>query len=210
MSETPLRPARSRRPIADPDLVLSHSTVDDAADTTVDGLEPVDAGLDLADDPFDDDLAGQLRAKAPLAVTRVTVILAGLVLVVGGFLGGVLVQKNFGSTATTANRTGNNFPAALASRGAGGNFTGRGGTGGTGGSTAAPATTGKITLVDGSTVYITTDAGDVVIVKTNASTAVQSQQKTAVKDLTVGSTVTVTGSTASDGSVTATQITQQK
>jgi hypothetical protein len=181
------------------------------AETTVDGLEPVDPGLKLSDDPFDDDLAGQLRAKAPLAVTKVTVVLASLVLIVAGFVGGVLVQKNFGATASSTNR-GNNLPAALASRGAGGGGTFTGGTGGVGrnGATAAPATTGKVTLVDGSTVYITTDNGDVVIVHTNTSTAVKSEQTSAVKDLAVGSTVTVSGSTGSDGSVTATQITQQK
>ena len=56
-------------------------------DTTVDGLEPVS----LDEDPFDDDLEDKLQARAPLPITKLTVGLASLVLVVAGFLGGVLV-----------------------------------------------------------------------------------------------------------------------
>jgi hypothetical protein len=206
--------------------------VDASTDTTVDGLEPIGpelGGLDgadaigLDDDPFgDDDLESKLQARAPFPVTRTTAALAGLVLVVAGFLGGVLVQKNFG-TAASSNSNSGLTPAALSSRaaafgnfgnrgggtGGSGNNGGTGGTAGTGTGTAAP-TTGKITLVDGTTVYVTTSAGDVVIIKTNSSTTVRVDQTVTLKQLTVGSTVTVTGTTASDGSVTATTITQQK
>lgn len=190
---------------------------DSAAETTVDGLDPVE----LEQDPFDDDLESTLRARAPLPVTRTTVLLAGLVLVVAGFLGGVLVQKNFGA-ASSNSANGNLSPSALASRAAAGGFggfggggrggtgTGTGGTGTAGTGTARAATTGKVTLVDGTTVYVTTDSGDVVIIKTDANTTVRSEQTLPLKNLTVGSTVTVVGTTASDGSVTATQITQQK
>lgn len=181
--------------------------------STVDGLDPAD--MDLSDDPFDDDLAGQLKARAPFPITRTTVSLAGLVLVVAGFLGGVLVQKNFGASSG-GGANGANLPAAFASRAAAGGFGGGGRTGtgtggtGTGGTATGAPTTGTITFVDGSTVYVTTANGDVVIVKTNGSTAVQSQQSSSVKNLKVGSSVSVTGSTGSDGSVTATQITQQQ
>lgn len=203
-----------------------------STDTTVDGLEPIGppmgGGLDgadaigLDDDPFgDDDLESKLQARAPFPVTRLTAGLAGLVLVVAGFLGGVLVQKNFG-TASSSNSNSGLTPASLASRaaafgnfgnrgggGTGGTGTGGTGTGGAGTGTGAP-TTGKITLVDGTTVYVTTSTGDVVIIKTNSSTTVRADQTLTLKQLTVGSTVTVTGTTASDGSVTATSITQQK
>jgi hypothetical protein len=65
-----------------------------------------------------------------------------------------------------------------------------------------------VTLVDGDTVYVTTADGQVVIVKTSSSTTLRSEQALSLKDLKVGSTVTVAGSAGADGSVTATQITQ--
>ncbi len=65
-----------------------------------------------------------------------------------------------------------------------------------------------MTLVDGNTVYVTTADGQVVIVKTSSSTTVRSEQTLSLKDLKVGSSVTVTGPAGADGSVTATQITQ--
>jgi hypothetical protein len=195
------------------DVAGRHSDLDITVpdgDTTVDGLEPVA----LDDDPFDDDLESKLQARAPLPITKLTVGLASLVLVVAGFLGGVLVQKNFGSSSNSNSGAGAFNPAALASRAAAGGFGNRGNGGGgtgtaTGSGTGGGGTTGTVTLVDGTTVYVTTSTGDVVIVHTGTNTAVQATQTEAVKDIKVGSTVTVTGSTASDGSVTATRITQQ-
>jgi hypothetical protein len=192
--------------------------VSDMTDTTVDGLEPVagaEPDLDLSvepdeltEDPFDDDLASQLRSRAPLPITRATLSLAGLVLVVAGFLGGILVQKSFGSTSSSTGN-GGALPAALASRAANGGFGGGAGAGGTGGTGAGRGgTTGTVTLVDGNTVYVTTADGQVVIVKTSSSTTVRSEQTLSLKDLKVGSSVTVTGPAGADGSVTATQITQ--
>jgi len=47
------------------------------------------AGLELADDPFDDDLAEQLAARAPRrVVTRSTLVFAAVLLAVGGFAAG--------------------------------------------------------------------------------------------------------------------------
>lgn len=173
---------------------------------------PVDE-IDLATDPFGDDLSERLRARAPLPITRTTVSLAGLVLVVAGFLGGVLVEKNFGSTARTA--ASGALPAGFAGRGLatpgalaqGGN--GAGGQGGNGAGRGNP-TTGTVKFVDGTTIYLTTAAGDVVTVKTSATTVVHSEQTTAVKDIAVGATVTVVGTADSDGIVTASQVTAQR
>src|SRR6266536_2432024 len=71
--------------------------------------EPVDGDLavGLSDDPFADDLDEQLAARAPQRwATRTTLVLAGLVLLVGGFLAGAQVQKHFGPA-----------PAAVTGRG---------------------------------------------------------------------------------------------
>ena len=155
------------------------------------------------DDPFGDDLTEQLAARAPRRLAnRATVVLAGLVLVIGGFVAGAQVEKNFGhmpSATPTA------FPTGA------GRFAG--GAGGAGGG-AAPsptgggATTGTVKFVDGTTVYITMPNGDVLTVKTDGSTAIQLTQPGTVKDLQVGATVTVTGQAGSDGTMTATKITK--
>src|SRR5215471_842799 len=56
----------------------------------------------LSSDPFDDDLGKELRTRAPRAsLSRTTMALAGAVLIVAGFLGGVIVQKNWGVTSST-------------------------------------------------------------------------------------------------------------
>lgn len=163
--------------------------------------------VDLDDDPFADDLADQLAAKAPRRfANRATIALAGLVLLVGGFLAGAQVEKHFGTVGGTG--TPNPFPS-----GARGNFAGlAGGPGGTtasgGTATTGTATTGTIKFIDGTTVYITTANGDVITVKTTGSTTVS--QPGALKDLPVGATVTVTGPAASDGTVNASRITKDK
>lgn len=172
-------------------------------------------GIDLAADPVDDDLTEQLAARAPKRyANRATVVLAGLLLLVGGFLGGVQVQKHFGKSSTQAS---NPFANSAAARSALGRF-GAGGATGTGQNADAPggtgqngsstATTGTVKLVDGTTVYIQTANGDTVTVKTGTSTSVQVNG--ALKDLAAGSTVTIDGQTAADGTVTATRITKTK
>jgi hypothetical protein len=164
--------------------------------------------VDLGSDPFDDDLADRLKTRAPLKITKVTLGLAAGVLLVGGFLGGVLVQQHFGVQPTVASNAASRFGGGAGGAGGGGGggfFTG-GGTG-TGTGSGRGATTGTVTLVDGTTLYITTAAGDTIIVKTGTNTTVASQKSVALKDLPVGSTVTVVGTTGSDGSITATQVT---
>lgn len=170
-------------------------------------------GIDLDAAPLDDDLAEQLAARAPKRwANRATVVLAGLVLLVGGFLGGVQVQKHFGKSSAQTN---NPFANSAAARNAlgrfGGTGTGQGGTGQTGatgqGGTGA-ATTGTVKLVDGTTVYIQTASGDTVTVKTGSNTSVQVNG--ALKDLATGSTVSIQGQTGTDGTVTATSITKTK
>ncbi|MER7006609.1 hypothetical protein ABT297_26700 [Dactylosporangium sp. NPDC000555] len=175
----------------------------------------------LASPALDDDLNERLSKAAPRRLAnRATYVLAGLALVVVGFVGGAQVQKSYG-TAPAAAVPGGANPAALASafanRGGGQGFPGgggqgfpgggNGGTGGTGGGGTRGGVTGTVKLVDGTTVYIETPDGNTVIVKTSDKTTVSTPG--ALKDLTAGSTVTVQGQTA-DGSVTATSITKAK
>jgi len=182
-----------------------------------------------------DSLAEELAHAAPKRWwNRGTVVLAGLVLLAGGFVGGLQAQKHWG-TASTASRFPTGGFGAGAGTGAGryGGGTGRAGagayggggfgqgTGGTGQGTgtgqtgaaaaAAPAaTTGTVKLVDGSTIYVQTSDGNVVTVNTNGKTTVSAASKAALSSIKAGQTVTVQGAAGSDGAVTATSVTAQK
>jgi Domain of unknown function (DUF5666) len=187
------------------------------------------SGVDLDSDPFADDLTKELAHAAPKTwFNRTTMVIGGLVLIVGGFLGGIQVQKHYGSSASTntlANARAN--AASLFGRGGEGGTGGFGGTGGTGGfggtggtgttggagrgtATAAAAQTGKITLVDGSTIYVTLANGNVLIVKTNSSTKVSVSTTSKVSALKAGETVSIGGTPDSSGNVTATSVTATK
>jgi hypothetical protein len=150
---------------------------------------------DLDSDPFADDLSEQLQARAPRRyATRTTVVLAGLVLLAGGFLAGAQVQKHFGTPAAAATTPANFL----------GQFPGAGAT-----SAAGPTvTTGKVKLVDGTTIYVEKADGTVVTVRTSDSTTVQLAQKGALTDLAPGTTVSVEGPSAGQDTVTATKLTR--
>lgn len=190
----------------------------------VDGFPPAatDAAtvdhVDLSSDPFADDLQAELSAAAPKRwYNRATYVLGALALLVGGFLAGVQVDKHYGSGSSAANAR-NAALSALANgfngRGGGGfegnGFPGRGGTNPSASPTtsaAAQSLTGKITLVDGTTVYVTLANGDVLTVRTTTSTKVTVGTATKVSQLKAGQTVTVTGPADSSGNVTASSIT---
>ena len=160
--------------------------------------------IDLTSDPFADDLTEQLKARAPRRhANRTTAILGAVLLIVAGFLGGVQVQKHWGKTSTQAtnpfgNTTG--FPNVGASGFPGFNAS----------QSASRPTTGTVKLVDGGTVYIQTADGRTVTVKTTSGTSVRNSQAGSLKDLSAGATVSIDGSTGSDGTVTATTITRTK
>jgi len=175
------------------------------------------SSVDLGEDPFDDDLTNQLKARTPLKLTsRTTLALSGVVLVVAGFIGGVFVQKNFGTTTPAANNRAGAFANGFGGTGgAGGAGTGGGGNGGaaagTGGAAAGRnATTGTVKFIDGTTIYLTGSDGSTITVKTSSTTAVRVQQTGSAKDIPVGATVVVQGTADADGIITATQVTAQK
>ena len=179
---------------------------------TADDVELSEAD-ELASDPFTDDLSTELATAAGKHWrNRGTATLGVLALLVVGFLGGVLVQKNFGastsSTTNAARRTGltaGSFPGGF-QRGTG---TGTGTGAGTG--TGGRAETGTIVLVDGTTIYVKLDSGDTVTVKTSSDTKVSLTSTTKVGSLKTGQQVTFAGSTdTSTGTVTATSVTASK
>lgn len=176
-------------------------------------LDRLDGGVvDLDEDPFDDDLADQLEQRAPrFTPNRLTLVLAAALLVVAGFVGGSLSQKQWGDSGGT---TPTNPFAAGGPRNGASAFPGAGPSGLPGGfggqASAASSITGTVKLVDGTTVYIVTGDGRVITVKTSGSTSVQVAQKGSLADLSAGSTVTISGETGADGTVTASTITRAK
>ena len=166
---------------------------------------------ELASDPFDDDLADRLKTKAPRTKTpRTTMALAGLVVLVAGFVGGALVQKNYGTTSSSTGNAGNGANGFAGFGGGAGLAGGQAGTGQQAGTGGRNATTGTVKFVDGTTLYVTTADGSVVTVKTSGTTTVRTQQSSALKDIPTGATVTVQGAAGTDGIVTATSVTAQK
>jgi hypothetical protein len=133
------------------------------------------------------------------------VALAALVLLVGGFVGGLESQKRWGAAATAAA----GFGGGQSRSGYAGSP--RGFPGGADPSASAAAavagTTGTVKLVDGTTIYVQTADGEVVIVKTDAKTTVAAAKEGRLADVKAGQPVTVQGAAGPDGTVTATSVT---
>jgi hypothetical protein len=138
-----------------------------------------------------------------------TLILGAVVLLGIGFGGGALVfhKSSTASAANTSFRNGGGFGAGAQGQ-LPGNATGNGAAGG-GTSTrrfGRAGAIGTITKVDGSTVYVKTEAGDTVKVTTSSATTVTKTSKAKVSDLATGEVVIVRGDT-SNGTTAATTIT---
>jgi len=144
----------------------------------------------------DDALAAELAAaRRGRWWNRWTLYLGVLVLLLGGFVAGMQVQKSYGTpTSPAAGGRPAGFPTA---------FPGR-----VTASSAPEPTTGKVKLVDGTTVYVETASGEVVTVRTNDETAVRVPGT--LKDIKAGDTVSVEGAADAEGTVTATSVTGAK
>ncbi|MFJ4680929.1 MULTISPECIES: hypothetical protein [unclassified Kitasatospora] len=172
----------------------------------------------LATAPDARDITAELAAPPRRKLPWPTLALAGCVIAVLSFAGGVWYQKDNGTGGgTAANRAGasnERFPGGGTGRGGyGGGYGGgqNGQAGGTGqfpGGAAAGFTRGTVKSVDGTTVYLTEANGTTVKVTTQDSTKVTTTKEGKVGDLQPGQTVTVTGSKADDGSYNATQLTE--
>jgi hypothetical protein len=119
-------------------------------------------------------------ARAPRRrVSPVTAMLVGLAVIAVSFLGGMLVQRQFGTTPASALT----FPGPAASGGPGG-----------GQANGNGFAVGTVTRVSGSTVYIKTADGRIITVTTDANTTVRISSPGKVSDLKPGSNVVVQGS----------------
>jgi hypothetical protein len=155
------------------------------------------------DGGVDDDF--QLPRRRRLGA--LTAVLALLLAVGVGVVGGVALQKHRTPAQSTAAAGG--F-AALRGQFAGARGAGAGagaGAGGGAGGAGGAAAVGTIQLVDGSKIYVTTANGGVVKVTTSDATTISRSSKAPVSALAPGETVVVQGTTNSDGTVTATAVT---
>jgi hypothetical protein len=151
----------------------------------------------------DDELLTQILARRRRRLPLMTMALGALLVVALAFVVGAEVQKHYGKTAAA---TGGPAAAAAAfgrARAAGGQpaFGGGGGFG-----AAASGTSGTVTLIKGSTLYVTDSSGTTSLVKTSAGSLVTKTVAASVKTIRPGSVVTVVGPQAKDGSYTATSI----
>jgi hypothetical protein len=156
------------------------------------------------DQPLENDITAQLKERKS-GFGKTTIVLGVAVLAVVAFVGGVFVQKSFGSTQTPnrqnaagrqfPGRDGTGTPPSGSNRPNGGGF-GRG-------------TTGTIDHIDGTTVYVKTPNGQIVKVSTSDSTKVQITSEGKLTDLKAGQQVVVQGQPGSDGTVTAQTLTER-
>ncbi len=165
------------------------------------GREPGTVTPEQENDWVDDYEALPHRPRRRL-FTPVNLGLFGVLLVVGGFIGGVFVEKSqVGSASTTAP----SLPG-LAGTAAGGAATGvpRGVSGTTG--AAANTTSGTVSAVDRGTLYVTDSEGTTIKVTQASGGTVTRTAVSSASHIHPGDTVIVSGPKASDGTVTATSI----
>ena len=163
-----------------------------------DDLVPV---TDLEPDPA---LVGELQRRR--AVTPLTRALLVLVVAGGAFLGGVLVERSQAKTTSSSGLPAG-VPANIAALfGGSRTSTTVAGKGGAAATTGATTTFGTVKLVDGNNVYVSDAQGNVVKIATNANTKITVSQPASIATLKPSATVIVQGTTAADGTVTATSI----
>ncbi|HEV7494897.1 hypothetical protein [Baekduia sp.] len=144
-------------------------------------------------------------------LTPVSGGLLAVVLMAGGFIGGVQVQKHQGGGSGARTGLPAAFAARLAQGGAGAAGGGQASGAGTGAARASGgaggATAGTVANIKGSTLYVTSPDGTTVKVKTNDNSKVTRNAAASVGSVHPGDTVVIQGSTASSGTVTASSVT---
>jgi hypothetical protein len=164
------------------------------------------AGTDYpADDAFETDVL-PVRRRPRLPIVTALLVLAAIA--AAAFVGGVEIQKHYGaSSASTSAASG----AAGATRGGGfAGFAGRGATrgrafGGFGGGGAGAAggttTAGLVTLIKGSTLYVTDFTGNTIKVSTPKGLRVSKTVTSSVKNIHPGDSVVVVATKTKGGYV---------
>jgi hypothetical protein len=186
------------------------SLVSELIDAPITAQEPATMQMDIHPEDPDDDWS-TAKVRSGIRLQTFTAVLLGLLVLGGGFWGGVVAEKHHsGSSSATSSLS------ALASRFA----AARGGTaGGTTGGTAtipgasgfggaaASAASGIVTGVQGDILYVTdATTGNLIKVVVGPSVTVTRNAKSSLTGLQTGDTVVVQGTKAANGNVTATAV----
>jgi hypothetical protein len=156
--------------------------------------------------PAAEDLAAEILKRRKKRLPALTAALSLAVVGAAAFIGGVEVQKHYRSSSSSAATSGTAAAAFAAARGAfgRGSATRAGGFGGFGG--AGGATIGTVTLIKGTTLYVTEATGNTVLVHTAPASRVTKTVAGTIQTIHPGDSVAVTGTAAANGSVTAASI----
>lgn len=165
--------------------------------------------------PYPDDADDEpLELPASRRLPPLTALLGLGLLIAAAFIGGVQVQKHWGGSSSSASGSLGAAAARFAAAGTGATTgTGTGGTRSGSGAGGLPsfagggATIGTVTVIKGSTLYVTDTNGNTVKVVTSPRSTVTKTVTTNAKAIHPGDTVVVRGTTAKNGSVTAQSIT---
>jgi hypothetical protein len=139
-----------------------------------------------------------------------TLVLAVALLLVGGFVAGGITQKAYGQAPAATGQGGGGprgqggFTPPTAFPGGGGNPFGNR----QNGNGAPEATTGTVKLIDGATVYVEIESGEVITIRTDDDTTVGVPGE--LKNIKAGDKVTVAGDTDAQGTVSASSVTKTK
>jgi hypothetical protein len=182
---------------------MSHT----AADTTPEDVDDPHAAADLLDEDWLSATPGRSRAR---------LVLLGALVLSATFLGGVEVQRHYGTSGSTDSAAGG-LPAGLPSGfPGGGTFPGgvpgattgsdQGGSGSTGSDTSAQVI-GILVAVKGDTWTVKDLGGTKHTITVDAETRVVREQQLDPADVPTGTTVDISGAAGSSGDVTATTIT---
>jgi len=178
---------------------------------------PTEPNTAMLEEDDADILAVPPRRHVPALTKLLFVAIIGAL----AFGGGVLVQKQHDATLTSASRVpdfaslfgGGGLPAGPGGGGGGAaasSAPGTGGTGGTGGSTGdVPVLIGTVESISGSDLTVKDLGGTAHVVHATATTTLSVTSADWSGSLKTGATVSVQGTKAADGSVTATAVTQR-
>jgi len=133
--------------------------------------------------------------KQGIRLRMPTAILIALLLVAGGLWGGSVLQKSNGSSASA-----NGLPAAARAA------LSRANASGSPFGTSANATSGTVTDIIGSALYVTNASGSLVKVTLSSSAKVTRNESSSLNGLKPGDTVTVQGTKVTNGSMTASSV----
>jgi hypothetical protein len=154
-----------------------------------------------------DGLAAELVKRRRKRLPALTAALALAAAIAAGAILGVEVQKHWGSSASATSTRGfpSGFPGASGGSASRSGFPSGAGFGAAG--FAAGGTSGTVTLIKGSTLYVTDTSGNTVLVHTSATSRVSKTVAGTVKSVHPGDSVTVVGTKNKNGSYSARQVT---